>query len=268
MMMATYVISDIHGCFDEFQTMLDKIKLSESDRLILAGDYIDRGKQSLEMLRWLELCPANITPIKGNHDAEFVENVRIMRQIDKAEELMTDPDSNEDAKVLYDSVQYTLKRKAGAALSYYDYYGTMAVLLEQKGVTFGELCRWADMLESFLFFYRFPMNGRDCIVVHAGFCEEELAVKGSYSCREEFFLYAREDALEIGGVRNGLIIAGHTPTIAKGTKFYTDGEVFRYHEKDRDCVFYDIDCGCAYYERYPSATMVCLRLEDEEVFYL
>ena len=266
--MATYVISDIHGCFDEFQAMLDKIRLSESDRLILAGDYIDRGKQSLEMLRWLERCPANITAIKGNHDSEFAENVRIMRQIDKAEELMTDPDSDEDAKLLFDSVKYILKRKAATALSYYDHYGTMEKLLVQEGVTFRELCRWADMLDSFPFFYRFPMNGRDCVVVHAGFCEEESAIKDSYSCREEFFLYAREDALQIGGVRNGLIIAGHTPTIAKDTCFYTDGEVFRYHEEKRNCIFYNIDCGCAYYERYPSGTLACLRLEDEETFYL
>ncbi len=52
--MSTYVISDIHGCFDEFQTMLGRIGLTAEDRLILAGDYIDRGKQNLEMLRWLE----------------------------------------------------------------------------------------------------------------------------------------------------------------------------------------------------------------------
>ncbi|MCR4598431.1 MAG: metallophosphoesterase [Acetatifactor sp.] len=49
--MATYVISDIHGCFEEFWQMLRKIRLSEDDRLYLAGDCIDRGKQSLEMLK-------------------------------------------------------------------------------------------------------------------------------------------------------------------------------------------------------------------------
>ena len=37
-MMATYVMSDIHGCYDEFVSMLDKIRLSEDDEIILAGD--------------------------------------------------------------------------------------------------------------------------------------------------------------------------------------------------------------------------------------
>ena len=76
--MATYVMSDIHGCYDEFVSMLDKIRLSEGDELILAGDYVDRGRQNLEMLRWIEEPPANVTMIKGNHDAKFVESVKIM----------------------------------------------------------------------------------------------------------------------------------------------------------------------------------------------
>jgi Calcineurin-like phosphoesterase. len=47
--MSTYVISDIHGCYNEFLSMLEKIRFSGSDNLILSGDYIDKGKQSYEM---------------------------------------------------------------------------------------------------------------------------------------------------------------------------------------------------------------------------
>ncbi len=266
--MATYVISDIHGCFGEFQQLLCKIEFSEADRLYLAGDYIDRGKQSLEMLRWLESCPKNAMPIKGNHDAEFAENVGIMRQIDQAEELATDPDSNEDALILLDSVIYLMKTRNKAILEYFDYYGTIEDLLKNKGAAFGELCRWADMLAAYPYFYRFPVNDRDCIVVHAGYCEDMSLIANQYGSKEQFYLYAREEAIKFGGVENGLIIAGHTPTIAKDTAFYTDGEVFRHYDEVKNCIFYDIDCGCAYYERFPSGTMACLRLEDEEVFYL
>ena len=39
--MSTYVISDIHGCYNEFLSMLEKIYFSESVHLVLAGDYID-----------------------------------------------------------------------------------------------------------------------------------------------------------------------------------------------------------------------------------
>ncbi len=189
-----------------------------------------------------------------------------MKQIDQAEELKTDPDSNEDVRILYDSINYMIRQNGAAG--YFDYYGTMEDLLMRKGVTFGELCRWADMLGSFPYYSRFPLNDRDCIVVHAGFCEDMEIISGCYGSREEFFLYAREEALELGGIRNGLIVAGHTPTIVEGTPFYTDGEVYRYHDEVKDCVYYDIDCGCVFYETDPSATLACLRLEDEEVFYL
>ena len=43
-------MSDLHGCFDELNAMLAKIGFSDQDKLILAGDYIDRGSQNYEML--------------------------------------------------------------------------------------------------------------------------------------------------------------------------------------------------------------------------
>ena len=58
--MSTYVISDIHGCFNEFMDMLKNINFPEQDKLIIAGDYIDRGTQSYEMLKWIEDKPKNI----------------------------------------------------------------------------------------------------------------------------------------------------------------------------------------------------------------
>ena len=98
--MATYVMSDIHGCYDEFQKMLKKISLSGNDRLILVGDCIDRGSKSLEMLLWLEHCPQNIILLRGNHDVEFEEYVQFMKQIDDSCDLKTDPRLNEDAQIV------------------------------------------------------------------------------------------------------------------------------------------------------------------------
>ena len=261
-----YVISDVHGCFDEFREMLRKIRFSPDDRLILAGDHIDRGKQSLEMLRWLETCPPNVTPLKGNHDAEFADSVGLMTGTDAGESLGTDPDSNADAVALYESVRYLLKGRD--ASQFFDRYGTISDLLFHWGAAFRDLCSWAVLLNSYPIFCRFPVGNRDCVVVHAGFCDGNSGLRGNYESPEEFMLYARDDALTIGGVDHGLIIAGHTPTIAPGSIFYTGGRVFRYHNEKRDCVFYDIDCGCAYREHRPAGKLACLRLEDERVFYV
>ena len=266
--MSTYVISDIHGCYDEFRQMLELINMDESDLLILAGDYVDRGDRTYEMLKWLEELPSNVIALKGNHDAEFVQNISIMRQIDSSEELGTDPDSNEDTMILYDSVTYMLKRKSSGLAAVYDYYGTLESLIRKNKVTFGELCRWVDILDSFPYVYRKEINGRDCIVVHAGYIDTPEKLPEKYKTVEKFYLCAREDSISLGGIQGGMIVAGHTPTTGKDDFCYNHGEVYRYYDKDRDCIYYDIDCGCSYYEVDPDATMACLRLEDEEVFYL
>jgi len=67
-----FAISDIHGCFKPFyELVINTIKLKKSDHLILLGDYIDRGDQSIEVVDFiLELSETgfNITPLKGNHE--------------------------------------------------------------------------------------------------------------------------------------------------------------------------------------------------------
>ncbi len=62
-----YVMSDIHGRYDEYKEMLAKINFSEDDSLFILGDAVDRGPKSMEIL--LDMCYApNIFPIMGNHD--------------------------------------------------------------------------------------------------------------------------------------------------------------------------------------------------------
>lgn len=48
--------------------MLFKIGFSVGDWLICAGDYIDRGPQSCEMLQWIENPGEKVILIRGNHD--------------------------------------------------------------------------------------------------------------------------------------------------------------------------------------------------------
>ena len=70
--MATYVISDLHGMFDEFIEMLDLIRFSNEDIMIVAGDIFDRGKYPLEILDYIA-GRKNIHLIKGNHEQMFID---------------------------------------------------------------------------------------------------------------------------------------------------------------------------------------------------
>ena len=51
---STYLCGDIQSCFSSFQAVLKKanFKLGE-DKLILAGDIINRGPESLETISWI-----------------------------------------------------------------------------------------------------------------------------------------------------------------------------------------------------------------------
>lgn len=264
--MSTYVMSDIHGCYDDFISMLAEIKFSDNDHLIIAGDYIDRGTKSFEMLKWLENCPPNATLLRGNHEEKFTEYIELMLMLDRDENLGTDFYSNEDTKALYDSVQYFIKSNALSFLDF-DLYGTIKTLLEDHNVTFADLYKWADMFQKMPYFKKLDINGKPYVAVHAGFIDDTEDPGERFDGIEVFYLYAREEGLQFG-IEHGTVIFGHTPTIAEEKFAFNDGRVFKYYNEKNDCTFYDIDCGCAFRSINSDAKLACICLEDERIFYI
>ena len=268
--MNTYVMSDIHGCFDKLQEMLKKIEFSEEDQLIIAGDYIDRGPQNYEMLNWILDPPDNVLLLCGNHDRKFVTNVQLMQQVMETEIKGFNINSADANKALYQLTALLMKDENDDQPSLFDYYGTIGKLIDEHGVTFRDLARWAVAVEDMPYYFRLKIGGRKCIVVHAGYIESLKGVetRSDFESLEDFYIYARDDAYLKGGIENGMIIAGHTPTIADKEFTFNNGEVFRYYDLDKDCIYYDIDCGCSYSEIRPNAKLSCIRLEDEKIYYV
>ncbi len=67
--MPTYAIGDIQGCYDEFRALLELIKFdSAKDQLWLAGDLVNRGPKSLEVLRFCKQLQPQPIVVLGNHD--------------------------------------------------------------------------------------------------------------------------------------------------------------------------------------------------------
>jgi serine/threonine protein phosphatase 1 len=71
-------IGDIHGCYKPFYELVIKvIDLKKEDRLILLGDYIDRGFQSREVVDFiidLKEKGFDVVPLTGNHEAMLLES--------------------------------------------------------------------------------------------------------------------------------------------------------------------------------------------------
>ena len=63
-------VSDIHGNLPFFQALMDKIRLTPDDGLVLLGDMLEKGRDSLALLRRLmELSKTHtLYPVCGNCD--------------------------------------------------------------------------------------------------------------------------------------------------------------------------------------------------------
>lgn len=63
----TYICADIHGDLAGYKELLNLIDFDDTDRMIIAGDVLDRGKYGIELLE-LVLSQSNVSLLLGNHE--------------------------------------------------------------------------------------------------------------------------------------------------------------------------------------------------------
>lgn len=186
-MKRTLVISDIHGCYKEFLNLLEKATyLPEKDRLIISGDLIDRGKQSLEVVKYvMELKQLyDVVVIGGNHEELFCN-------------WYEEP---------FDREHIYLKNGGWKTIENYckpyGIYGktpaTKRVFQRHYGEHVAFFKSLPDYIEDELFIY-----------VHAGV---DLTLDDWHCSSKETFRWIREDFWNKANKTGKTIVFGHTPT--------------------------------------------------------
>jgi len=97
--MSTYAIGDLQGCRAPFEALLEKIDFRPGrDRLLLAGDLVNRGPDSLGVLRLVYRYREHLDTVLGNHDLHLLavnHNVTAARAKDTLEPIFEAPDGPE-----------------------------------------------------------------------------------------------------------------------------------------------------------------------------
>lgn len=82
-----YVMSDLHGCYDKYQKMLEKINLRDTDLLYILGDILDRGPKGLKIAMDIGKRK-NVILLRGNHDQQaaiLLTNLPLLLEEEMAE---------------------------------------------------------------------------------------------------------------------------------------------------------------------------------------
>lgn len=69
--MRTIVVGDVHGCRIELEALLDRIGFTSGDRLIMVGDLVARGPDSLGVLDVVRRTGAVV--VRGNHEQRLID---------------------------------------------------------------------------------------------------------------------------------------------------------------------------------------------------
>jgi len=97
--MTVYAVGDIQGCYVELQQLLEQIRFDPAqDKLWLVGDMVNRGPDSLQVLRLVKSLGDSAISVLGNHDLHLLavaEGAAELHRTDTLDEILSAPDRDE-----------------------------------------------------------------------------------------------------------------------------------------------------------------------------
>lgn len=189
------VTSDIHGCLRQFNELLSKSGYRpQEDRLIILGDYVDRGPQSRQVVEQVKLMVEEwgVIALKGNHDDMMVKALSKNRE-------------DFDSVWLSNGASQTIMSYLG--LSFFEEGFVWEDYDEAKELFRKNYRHHIDFLHSLPLYYETDTH----IFVHAGLnpCYSDdwkLQPEDSFLWIRDMFIWNKTEL-------DKMVIFGHTPTI-------------------------------------------------------
>lgn len=227
----TYVVSDLHGCFDKFKRLLSKINFNDNDVMYVVGDIVDYGEEPIELLCDLSMR-YNVIPIVGDADLRAFE---LLRELDKM---------------------------LGGASPDPEMLGKMAEWIQDGGAKTMEGFKALDedmregvleYLEDMSLYEELEIKGKKYLLVHAGIADYDADTDLDDYMPEDFVCESVDPEYPL--IDGTTLIVGHKPTYEiegaeKGKIYHGDGSIF-------------LDCGAAYDE-----PLGCICLETGREYYI
>lgn len=189
------MISDIHGCYDEINTLLKNVEYKPGqDKLILVGDYVDRGLKSKDVVEQVKSLVEEwgVIALRGNHDQMMVD------ALDKGNE-------EDDARWIRNGAFQTVESYSNLDLS--DESSGRDLYIEGKEFIKNNYSHHLEFLKSLPLYYETDRH----IFVHAGINPEHENWRESQSLRD--FLWIRDSFFNHATKLDKIVIFGHTPAV-------------------------------------------------------
>lgn len=235
-----YVTSDLHGNYDGYQKLLEKINFSDDDTLIINGDICDRGPDSAKIYVDV-MARNNVFAIKGNHEYMAEEPLKIVlkeflnKEIDISF-LMSKP-------VFWDWID-----NGGVS--------TLSSLLDLDQQT---RLKIYSFIKAMPYYKTVFVNNKRYVILHGGI-SANVRLSDLDNLDPHDIVWTRPDFdLTYFNNENTYLIVGHTPTLL--IKDVPEGTIYRGKGN-----LINIDCGAA----YPTygGRIGCLCLDTDEEIYI
>jgi hypothetical protein len=252
-LLGTYVVGDIHGCYVQWMSLKEKIEKQDGNAsFIFVGDLIDRGPDTVRMLRFMlenVAAAGRYRMVIGNHEWEKF-----------------------DVMSHYISYGYDLSDKEEA--EYYKYYDEYDFIhtIHKGGIGRNEAEEILRLWKKLPFYIREHIESMDYYIAHADIplnlfkWNGRLRSQGSLSYDDKHAIVWNRDCCLWGWDGPGILVHGHTPTTSldsDGMSEAVPGKIA--YSKNR----INVDCGIVFKVRgaRDEGNLAAIRLEDLAEFY-